>query len=150
MTKTDFSERKHLVKSIDEYHSTFPAEVRERLQQIRKTIKEAVPEAKEVISYQIPAFKYKGYLIYYAAYAKHISLSSRWSDAFLKEFEPELKKLKVTKSTIQLPYKDELPLGLIKRMVTFLKRENESESKKYRKTSGYDALLYVWSRIYPV
>jgi len=118
MAKTDF-------KTIDEYQNTFPAEAQERMQKIRKVIKEAVPEAEEVISYQIPAFKYKGYLIYYSAYAKHISLSSPWSEALLKEFEPELKKLKVTKSAIQFPNEDELPLNLIKRIVEFRKKENE-------------------------
>lgn len=118
MAKTDF-------KTIDEYHSTFPTEVQERMQQIRKTIKTVAPEGEEVISYQIPAFKYKGFLIYYSAYAKHISLSSPWSEAFLNEFELELKKLQVTKSAIQFPTKDELPLGLIKRMLVFRKNENE-------------------------
>lgn len=122
MAKTDF-------KTIDEYHSTFPSEVQERMEQIRKTIKEVVPEAEEVISYQIPAFIYKGYLIYYSAYAKHISLASPWSEAFLKEFEPELKELKVTKSAIQFPAKDELPLDLIKRMVAFRKKEQQAGVK---------------------
>ena len=120
MAKTDF-------KTIDQYHSTFPAEVQERMQQIRKAIKAVVPDAEEGISYQIPAFKYKGYLIYYSAYANHISLSSPWSVAFLKEFEPELKKLKVTKSAIQLPAKDALPLDLITRMVAFRKKENDKK-----------------------
>ncbi|QNL48091.1 DUF1801 domain-containing protein [Olivibacter sp. SDN3] len=119
MAKTDF-------KTIDEYHNAFPMEVQERMQKIRKVIREVVPEAEEVISYQIPAFKYKkGYLIYYSAYTKHISLSSPWSEALLKEFEPELKKLKVTKSAIQLPSRDELPLDLIKRIVAFRKKESD-------------------------
>jgi len=117
MAKTDF-------KTIDEYHKTFPIELQNRMQQIYKTIKEVAPHAQEVISYQIPAFKIgKHFLIYYSAYAKHISLSSPWSKAFLHEFEPELKKLKVTKSAIQFPNADELPLTLIKRMITFRKRE---------------------------
>ncbi len=118
MAKTDF-------KTIDEYQDTFPAEVQERMQQIREVIKEVAPEAEEVISYQIPAFKYKGYLIYYSAYAKHISLSSPWSQALLDEFETELKAFKVTKSAIQLPDNKPLPLELIKRIVEFRKKENE-------------------------
>jgi len=117
MAKTDF-------RIIDEYHSTFPADMQERLQQIREIIKEVVPEATEVISYQIPAFKIgKFFLIYYSAYTKHISLSSPWSDAFLKKFEKDLKKLKVTKSAIQLPNEEPLPSALIKRMVKFRKEE---------------------------
>jgi len=118
MAKTDF-------KTIDEYHSTFPAEIQERMQQIRKIVKEVAPDAEEVISYQIPAFKYKGFLIYYSAYAKHISLASPWSQALLQEFEAELKDLKVTRSAIQLPNNKPLPLDLVKGIVTFRKKENE-------------------------
>lgn len=117
MAKTDF-------KTIDEYHDTFPVEVQERMQTIRQIIKDIAPNAEEVISYQIPAFKIgKPYLIYYSAYAKHISLSSPWSEALLNAFEPELKKLKVTKSAIQLPNEEELPLDLVKRIVAFRKKE---------------------------
>jgi len=116
-------------QTIDEYHKAFPEDIQERMQQIRKLVKAVVPEAEEIISYQIPAFKYKGYLIYYSAYAKHISLSSPWSAALLKEFAPELEKLNVSKSAIQLPNKDELPVELIKRIITFRKKENEAANK---------------------
>lgn len=120
MAKTDF-------KTIDEYHATFPADVQERMQQIRKVVNEVAPEVEEVISYQIPAFKLgKYFLIYYSAYAKHISLSSPWSDALLKEFETELKGLKVSRSAIQLPNDQPLPMKLIKRIVTFRKKEKPS------------------------
>lgn len=117
-------------QTIDEYHKAFPEDIQERMQQIRKLVKAVVPEAEEIISYQIPAFKYKGYLIYYSAYAKHISLSSPWSAALLKEFAPELEKLNVSKSAIQLPNKDELPVELIKRIIIFRKKENEAANKK--------------------
>lgn len=122
MAKTDY-------KTINEYHNTFPSEVQERMQTIRKTIHDVVPEAEEVISYQIPCFKYKGYLIYYSAYAKHISLSHPWSDALLKKFEKELKNYKVSKSAIQLPNNKELPLEFIKNLVRFRKIENEDSGK---------------------
>ncbi len=120
MAKTNY-------KTIDEYQNAFSQEVRERLQQIRMTVREVVPEAEETISFQIPAFKYKGYLIYYSAYIMHISLASPWSDLFLKEFEPELKNLRVSKSAIQFPNKEELPLDLIRRIIEFRKKENETQ-----------------------
>lgn len=117
MAKTDF-------KTIDDYHITFPAEVQERMRQIRKIVNEMAPEAEEVISYQIPAFKIgKHFLIYYSAYAKHISLSNPWSVALLKKFKTELKGLKVTKSAIQLPSDKPLPVDFIKRLVEFRKQE---------------------------
>lgn len=122
MAKTDY-------KTIDEYHNAFPAEVQERMQTIREIIHDVVPEAEEVISYQIPCFKYKGYLIYYSAYAKHISLSHPWSDALLKKFEKELKDYKVSKSAIQIPNNEDLPLDFIKNLVRFRKMENDDLRK---------------------
>jgi uncharacterized protein YdhG (YjbR/CyaY superfamily) len=121
MAKTDF-------KTVDEYHGNFQPEVVERMQQIRKIVKEIAPEAEEVISYQIPAFKIgKSFLIYYSAYVKHITLSSPWSPALLREFEAELKDLKVSKSAIQLPGNQPLPIAFIKRLVKFRKKECEGK-----------------------
>lgn len=97
---------------------------------IRNLIHEVVPEVEETISYQIPCFKYKGYLIYYCAFPKHITVSSPWSEAFLQHFEADLKNYKVSKSVIQLPNKDLLPLDLIRQVIAFRKKENEEKSKK--------------------
>ncbi len=117
MAKTDF-------KTIDEYQTTFPVEIQERMQQIRKIVHETVPGVEEVISYQIPAFKIgKFFLIYYSAYSNHISLSSPWSDELLKEFSDDLKGYKVSKSAIQLPNDQPLPTDLIRRIVLFRKGE---------------------------
>ncbi len=122
MAKTNF-------KSIDEYQATFSTELQVRMQTIRNLINKIVPEVEEIISYQIPCFKYKGYLIYYAAYPNHISLSNPFSQEILKNFEKELKNYKVSKSAIQFPNKNELPLDLIKGIVEFRKMENEAKSK---------------------
>jgi uncharacterized protein YdhG (YjbR/CyaY superfamily) len=118
MAKTDY-------KTIDQYHQAFTDEVQERMQTIRDLVHRVAPEAEEVISYQIPAFKIsqKLYLIYYSAYAKHISLSSPWSEAFLNEFATELKDYKVSKSAIQLPNNQPLPVDFIKKVLEFRKAE---------------------------
>lgn len=117
MAQTDY-------KTIDEYHSAFPAEARKRMEQIRSVIKDIAPEAEEVISYQIPAFKIgKHFLIYYCAFTKHLTLSSPWSKAFLDNFEADLKELKVSKSAIQFPLSQPLPVDLIRQVVTFRKQE---------------------------
>lgn len=121
MAKTDF-------KTIDEYHSTFLPEIAKRLETIRGIIKKVAPDAEEVISYQIPAFKYLGYLIYYSAYKTHISISSPFSPALLAEFETELAKYKTSKAAIQFPNKEPLPIGLIKKIVQFRKKENEAKN----------------------
>lgn len=123
MAKTDF-------KTINEYHQSCTPEAQERMTAIRQLIHEIVPEVEETISYQIPCFKYKGYLIYYCAFPNHITVSNPWSEAFLQHFEAELKNYKVSKSVIQLPNKDRLPLDLIRQIVAFRKKENEEKSKK--------------------
>lgn len=117
MAKTDY-------QSIDEYHKAFSEEQQQRMQQIRAIIHELAPEADEVISYQIPAFKIgKQFLIYYSAYTKHISLSSPWTEALLSRFGEALKSYKVTKSAIQLPADRPFPEELIRQIVSFRKDE---------------------------
>lgn len=128
MAKTDF-------KSVDEYQDTFQGEKKERLAAIRKTIREAAPQAEEVISYQIPAYKHFGFLIYYSGATNHISLSYPFSQALLDEFKTELSKYKMSKSALQLPDKDPLPLDLIKRIVEYRMKENElAEAARPQKT----------------
>jgi uncharacterized protein YdhG (YjbR/CyaY superfamily) len=118
MAKTDY-------KTIDQYHKAHPAEVVERMEAIRKAVHKVVPGVEEVISYQIPCFKYNGYLVYYSAYAKHISLSYPYTQAFLEHFKGELKNYKVSKSAIQFPHDQKLPVKLITQMIEFRKKENE-------------------------
>jgi len=110
--------------NIDAYHASFQEEVQERMQTIRGIVHKIAPDAEEVISYSIPAFKIgKHFLIYYSAYAKHISLSSPWSSALLAKFEVELTAYKVSKSAIQLPLDKDLPVKFIEQIVKFRKQE---------------------------
>ncbi|MDF2189886.1 DUF1801 domain-containing protein [Paraflavitalea sp. CAU 1676] len=118
MSRTDF-------KTVDEYHAIFPADIVARLDAIRTIIKKVAPDAEEVISYQIPAYKYLGFLIYYSAYKGHISLSYPFSAALLAEFSKDLAKYKVSKSAIQFPHNGPLPEALIKKIVQFRLRENK-------------------------
>ena len=122
MAKTSYN-------TIDQYHATFPDEIVKRMHEIRQIIHHIVPEVEETISYQIPCFKYRGYLLYYSAYTKHISLSSPWSDALLNTFRKELKQYKVSRSAIQLPNDKPLPTELIRSIVVFRKEENEGGCK---------------------
>jgi len=124
MAKTDY-------KTIDEYHKAFPAEVQNRMQEIRELIHEIAPEAEEVISYQIPAFKVgnKHHLIYYCAFPKHLTLSSHWSEAMVREFATELNELKVSKSAIQFPHNKPLPKDLIRSILKFRKAEYEAKNR---------------------
>lgn len=121
MPKTDY-------KTIDEYHKVFPKEIQERMQAIRTLVHKIAPGAEEVISYQIPAFKIgKQFLIYYCAFAKHLTISSPWSQALLNEFATELSGLKVSKSAIQLPHDQPLPLKFIEKLLKFRKKEVDAK-----------------------
>lgn len=117
MAKTDY-------KSINEYHEAFPKNVQERMQSVRELVHSLVPGVEEVISYQIPAFKVgKKFLIYYAGFDKHLTLSNPWSAALLREFEEELKGLKTSKAAMQFPHNKDLPMAFIKRLLEFRKTE---------------------------
>jgi uncharacterized protein YdhG (YjbR/CyaY superfamily) len=121
MAKTDY-------QTIDEYHAAFTGDVLVRMQTIRQIVHRVAPHAEEVISYQIPAFKIgKHFLIYYSAFAKHISLASPWGDAFLEHFAADLKGYTISKSVIQLPNTKDLPTDLIERIVRF---RLEQQAKK--------------------
>jgi uncharacterized protein YdhG (YjbR/CyaY superfamily) len=61
-------------KDIDHYIASFPTEVQTVLEKVRQTIRDAAPDAKETISYQMPAFRRHGILVYFAAWTKHIGL----------------------------------------------------------------------------
>lgn len=120
MAKTDF-------KTIDEYHQQFSGEALQRMQIIRNIVHSMVPDVTECISYQIPCFKHQGYLIYYSAYAKHISLSHPFSVSFWEHFKSALQEYKTSKAVIQLPHDKPLPQALIKRIIAFRKKENATK-----------------------
>lgn len=114
-------------KSVEEYFAALPVKTRKILKEVRKTIKDAAPEAEEVISYNIPAFKLKGVLIWYAAFKEHISLFPK-TNAIAK-FKKELSTYDVSKGTIKFPLHKKLPLSLISKIVKF---RLEEQLKKLR------------------
>ena len=104
--------------NIDQYISNFPVERQELLEQIRQTIKDAVPFAEETISYGMPAFKYKTISIWFAGYKNHIGLYPMYG---MDEFEDEMAiyKGKGTKDTLQFSYDKPLPLDLITKLAKY-------------------------------
>ena len=115
--------------TVDDYFARLPNPARSELRQLRQAIRSAVPrESTEVISYRIPAFRHDGILVWYAAFANHVSLFPGGS--VLTTFGDELKKFKTTKGTIQFPLDAPLPIGLIKRIVKA--RVAEVHEKKRR------------------
>lgn len=109
-------------KNIDEYITIQTPEVQILLEQMRQTIKEATPEAEEVISYNMPAYKYHGMLVYFAAYKNHIGFYA--TPTGHSEFKDELSAYKQGKGSVQFPLSKPLPLDLITRIVAFRVKEN--------------------------
>ncbi len=115
--------------TIDEYLETLPKDVRTVLENLRKTIKSAAPKAEEVISYQMPAFKYYGMLVYFAAFKNHCSFFPGGSAAFANELEAELKPYKTSKGTLQFTVDKPLPASLVKKIVKLRIKQNEERER---------------------
>lgn len=114
--------------SIEEYFSWFSPEIQIKLNQIRNTLKEALPDAQEVVSYHMPAFKTTEVLIYYAAAKNHIGFYP--TNSGVSEFKKELEPYKTSKGAIQFPLDQPLPLDLIAAIATFRHLQVESKPKK--------------------
>ena len=121
-------------KDLDEYITRFPPDTQEILKQIRTTIKKIVPDAEETISYGIPTFNLNGtYLIYFAAYKKHIGFYPVPSR--IEKIDKEFASFKTSgKGTIQFPLNKPMPLNLIIKLVKFKVKENIEKAKKKKQT----------------
>jgi uncharacterized protein YdhG (YjbR/CyaY superfamily) len=118
---------------MDAYIATFPSDVQAILEQIRTTIHETVPGAQETISYQMPTFSLNGqYLVYFAAYKKHISLYP--APTGVEEFQEALAVYGAGKGTLKFPLNQPIPFDLIRRFVAFRAKEalKQAEAKSER------------------
>jgi uncharacterized protein YdhG (YjbR/CyaY superfamily) len=124
-------------KDIDEYITRFTPETQEALVQIRATIQKIIPDAEETISYGIPTFNWHGtYLIYFAAYKKHISFYPVPSE--IEKIGKEYSAYKTSgKGTLQFPLNKKKPLNLVAKLVRFKVKERlELEKKKHAKKTS--------------
>lgn len=113
--------------SVGEYIESFSPEMRERLNAMRKTIREAAPQAEEKIAYRMPAYSLNGPLVYFAAFKNHIGFYPTASG--IENFKDELKEYKSGRGSVQFPLNEPLPLELVKRIVEFKVRENTGKKK---------------------
>jgi uncharacterized protein YdhG (YjbR/CyaY superfamily) len=115
-------------KTYEEYMSAFPQNIQEKLNEMRLTIRKAAPEASEKISYRMPAYTFHGILVYFAAHKNHIGLYPFTSA--IKAFSCELTPYHTSKGGIQFPYKDPLPINLIRKITEFRVKENIDKAAK--------------------
>ena len=116
-------------KDIDEYLAGVPEPARSTLNRIRIAIRSAAPpEAIETISYGMPAFKYKGLLLWFAAFTDHCSLFPGAS--IIEAFKNELKDFSTSKGTIRFTTDKPLSTALVKKIVKARVEENESRKRR--------------------
>lgn len=98
-------------KTIDDYISAQSEELWPLLNQVRDTIRKALPYAEERISWSMPTYWYKQNIIHFAAFKKHIGLYP--GDKAVEHFSQRLTEYKTSKGAVQFPYSKPLPLELI-------------------------------------
>lgn len=123
-------------EGVDAYLARVPEPARTTLEKVRATIRSAVPkEATEGISYGMPAFRYKGALVGYAAFKDHCSFFPMQA-SLIDDMKDELKSYRTAKGTLQFPQDKSLPAALLKKMVKLRVAENEIRAAvKVRKRS---------------
>lgn len=109
-------------QTIDEYIDLFTPEVREKMRELRRVIREAAPEATEKISWQMPTFYLHGNLVHFAGHKNHIGFYPGANG--VEHFLPRLTAYHTSKGGIQFPLKDALPGDLVQEIVRFRVAEN--------------------------
>ena len=114
--------RRLAAATVDEYIAAFSPEVQAILQRVRQTVREAAPEAEEAISYQIPAFKQNGVLVYFAAFKSHIGFYPpvRGDPALAKAVSPYAGE----KGNLRFPFNQPVPFELISRITRLRLKQN--------------------------
>lgn len=116
------------LNAIDEYISSFPKEVQEKLKEIRKIAHEIAPGAGEKISYGVPTITQNGkYIVYFAGFKNHISIYP--VTEIIEKSIDGISKYRTGKGTLQFPLNQPLPLPLIRKIVQVLKEENAKRTK---------------------
>jgi len=116
--------------SVDKYIAAFPPAVRTILRKIRRTIRDAVPDTEEMISYRMPAFKLDGVLVYFAAFKNHIGLFPpvRGDASFVRA----VKRYAGPKGNLRFPLDEPIPYDLIRRIVKVRRKQNLEKARSRR------------------
>ncbi|MGZ4034032.1 MAG: iron chaperone [Bacteroidia bacterium] len=120
-----------IIKDIDSYIALQPVDVKVKLEKLRHAIKSVAPDAEEVISYGMPAFKLNGMLVWFAANKNHIGLYPTASPMIV--FKNKLTDYKTSKGAIQFPIEKAIPITLVKEIVKFKVKENLEKVKAKKK-----------------
>src|SRR2546422_6146380 len=115
-------------ETMDKFIGAFPENVQSILEKLRETVRQAAPEAVELISYQMPTFKLdKKRLVYFSAWKNHIGFYSipEGDETFRKELSPYSGE----KGSLRFPLDKPIPYHLVKKIVTLRVKEIQKEGK---------------------
>jgi uncharacterized protein YdhG (YjbR/CyaY superfamily) len=116
-------------QTIDAYIANYPPEIQALLEKMRATIRKAAPKAEETINYGVPTFTLGGRnLVHFSATKKHIGFYP--TPSAIEAFKAELAGYNGAKGSVQFPYDQRLPLGLITKIVKFRVKEELAKSKQ--------------------
>ncbi len=107
--------------TVDQYLQAHPPALAARLATLRQTVREAVPEAREVISYNMPAYRTHRVLLYFAAHRHHIGFYP--TPSALEAFRERLAGFPVSRGTVRFPHDQPLPLDLVADICRFRRDE---------------------------
>jgi uncharacterized protein YdhG (YjbR/CyaY superfamily) len=119
-------------KDVDEYLASVPEKERATLSELRRIIRAAAPMAEESISYQMPAFRYHGPLVFFAAFKNHLSFYGV-SKEVLETFSSELRPYRTSSTTLHFSAEHPLPASLVTKIVRARIEENETRRDARRK-----------------
>lgn len=114
--------------TVDEYIGQFADGVQRLLAEIRAVVKESAPQAEERISYGMPGYYYKGYLVGFAAHKNHVGFYPTPSAA--EGLKEDLAPYKQTKGSVHFLYNEPMPYDVIRKLVKFRLAENEQAKKR--------------------
>jgi uncharacterized protein YdhG (YjbR/CyaY superfamily) len=113
--------------TVDEYLAALPADRRGPMEDLRRTIRAAAPDATEVITYKMPGFKRNGrFLVSYDAFKQHYSLFPS-SDPIIDALGDRVRPYLAGRGTLRFPADQPLPLDLITEIVKIRVAENDAE-----------------------
>lgn len=132
MTKNENVQGASKPGSVSEYIDAFPAHQRSRLTELRKVLKDLLPEANEELKWGNPAITAKDgmILVIYAGYRQHMNLVA--TPGTRQALEKELAGYKTGKGSVQLSYEEALPVSLIKKIVDYRAREYYEQDVKWK------------------
>ena len=114
---------------VDEYFAALPPDRRPAMEDLRRTIRDAAPEAEEVITYKMPGFRLDGrFFVSYDAYTRHCSLFPA-TDGVVTELGDEIRPYLAGKGTIRFPTDRPIPTDLVRRIIEIRLREHATERR---------------------